>query len=237
MLVGQPDGWCQPDGAASSPPVLGAPFWALPAGQVSFTLNPHSEAGGSWSLCLEALNFRGGQGRGPGSGRLQRARAKTPAVLPPPWALSRWTCAPGARQATKVPPPWSQGVWPSLMLPSGPVTKRHLNLAPGLSPGDLRGHRSCRQAASNQRALPPPPSLTKVRADSFPRERFLITVPCTHCFRGAWARDRGGRSSGSAPRQGGGGANGRGRREKREEEMERGIWEERRAEKGEIEGG
>lgn len=63
------------------------------------------------------------------------------------------TCAPGARQAPKVPPPWSQGVWPSLMLPPGLVTKLRLNLAPGLSLGDLRDHKSRSQAARNQRGM------------------------------------------------------------------------------------
>lgn len=125
----------QPERAAPLPPILGTQFWAFPACQVAFFLNFPSEDGlGPASVCLEleALPYTG-QGRGPGRG----AKKREPAALPPPWALSRQNLGPRRQASLKGATSLEPGVWPSLVLPPGLATKLPLNLAAGLSLGEL----------------------------------------------------------------------------------------------------
>lgn len=116
-------------------------FWALPACQVSFSLNLHLEASGSWSLCLElealTLGERPWQGEGSAS-QSQDTSCSRPNLCPRGQA--------GPKGATALEP----GGLAQPNAPLWPGDKASLNLAPGLSLGDLRDHRSCSQTASNQ---------------------------------------------------------------------------------------
>lgn len=138
----QQEGWRQPEGAACSPPVLGAAV--LGSSCLSGFLPSASPRTGRRVpvpvLELEALTLEEGRGEAlaGGGGRGPEPRHQL-LFLRPPWALSRQNLCPGGQAGHKGATAWSQGVWPSPVLPSGLVTKLRLNLAPGLSLGDLRG--------------------------------------------------------------------------------------------------
>lgn len=123
----------------------------------SFFLNFHREAspvpGSSFRVPgIGSLHVRKGRGEAlvGGGGCRPGAGCQLPFHLGP---CPGRNCAPRTRQASKVPPPWSQGVGPALVLPLGLAAKLRLNLAPGLSLGDLRDHGSCGQAAGHQRGM------------------------------------------------------------------------------------
>lgn len=122
-------------------------FWeaqvlgSLPACRIPslslFTLRPAS----SWFQPLRVWNWKPscykGQGRGPGR-RRQQVRAKMPAALLPPWALSRQNLCSRDQAGLKGVTSLEPRCRPSLVLPPVLATKLRLNLAPSLSLGDLR---------------------------------------------------------------------------------------------------
>lgn len=141
MLVGQLDGWYQPGGAASSPPVLGAQV--LGSSCLSGFLFSESSLRGQRALLpvpgTGSPHLRGGQGRGPGRARTQRARAKTPAALPPPWALSRLNLCPRGQAGPKCATALEPGGLAEPIAPLWPGDKAPSKFSPWSKPGRFTG--------------------------------------------------------------------------------------------------